>query len=94
MAETPVMHLRPVGSVIPLITFSLANLSPFLASGVIDVIYCKVLFFFQGSSFENKKDHLIYSATKNVEKHTFLVNSHSHPQSGESLGWRRGAQAP
>ena len=32
-----------------------------------------------------------FTATKNVEKHTFLVNSHSHPQSGESLGWRRGA---
>ena len=31
------------------------------------------------------------SATKNVEKYTFLINSHSHPQSGESLGWRRGA---
>ena len=34
------------------------------------------------------------AATKNVEKHTFLINSHSHPQSGESLGWRRGAEAP
>lgn len=32
-----------------------------------------------------------FSATKNVEKHTFLINSHLHPQSGESLGWRRGA---
>ena len=34
------------------------------------------------------------AATKNVKKRTFLVNSHSHPQSGESLGWRRGAAAP
>ena len=33
---------------------------------------------------------LVDSATKNVELNTFLINSHSHPQSGESLGWRRG----
>ena len=33
----------------------------------------------------------LISATKNVKKHTFLIISHSHPQSGESLGWCRGA---
>ena len=44
------------------------------------------------NKMKNEATYILeFAATKNVEKHTFLINSHSHPQSGESLGWRRGA---
>ena len=33
----------------------------------------------------------ILTAIKKCRKYTFSINSHSHLQSGESLGWRRGA---
>ena len=44
------------------------------------------------NKMKNEATYILeFAATKNVKKHTFLINSHSHPQSGESLGWRRGA---
>lgn len=59
-------------------------------------LYCENIYFVVSFLFTFKVYpfiflNLIPAATKNVEKHTFLINSHSHPQSGESLGWRRGA---